>query len=210
METQPFNSPTSGLTGDFQVWQTQGNNRQALQSDFRKTRQSEHFPLPSDLPGLSTPGFQPSGQSISTGELHDLLRRKFLDNIPKDEPRNGWIADAIEELKHIDEEVAEEALPEISADTKKKAERIIMALPKHPIAPAIYPTMDGEIAIYFKLPDVPSSVLILVGNDGQAACFSCIEGKNRRARYGDSSELPDEFVKEQLRALKKRLLFKDV
>jgi len=127
---------------------------------------------------------------------------------PKDEPHNGWVADAIEELRHIDEEVVEEVLPEISVDTKEKAESIILALPKYAIAPVIYPTMDGEIAIYFKLPDTPSSVLILVANDGQAACFSCIEGKNRRARYSDSSELPDEFVKEQLRVLNKRPLSK--
>ncbi len=210
METQPINSPTSGLTGGNQVWQTQGNNRQALQSDIHKSWQSEHLPPPFDLPGLSTLGSQSRNPFISTEELHDLLRQTFLYNIPKDEPRNGWIADAIEELKNIDEEVAEEALPEISVDTKETVERVILALPKHPIAPAIYPTMDGEIAIYFKSPDSPSSVLILVANDGQAACFSHIEGKNRRARYGDSSELPDEFVKEQLRALKKQPLFKDI
>ncbi len=209
METQFINSPTSGFSGVFQG-QAQENISQTWQHNFYRTQQPQHFSSPSNLPGLSTPSSQSPSQFISTGEWHSLLRRTFLDNIPKDEPRNGWVADAIEELKHIDEEVAEEALPEISADTKKKAERIILALPKHPIAPAIYPTMDGEIAIYFKLPDVPSSVLILVGNDGQAACFSYIEGNNRRARYGDSFELPDEFVKEQLRALKKRLPFKDV
>ncbi len=129
---------------------------------------------------------------------------------PEDEPHNGWVADAIEELKHIDEEVAEEVLPEISVYTKEKAESIILALPKYAIAPVIYPTMDGEIAIYFKLPDTSSSVLILVANDGQAACFSYIGGKNRRARYSDSSELPDEFVKEQLRVLNKRSLPGDV
>ena len=124
----------------------------------------------------------------------------------RDEPGNTWIAAAIDELEHIDEEAAEESLPEINAETKKKARKIISELSAYSIAPTLYPTMDGEIAIYFKSPLGTSSVLILVGNDGQAACFSCIKGKNRRARYEDSSEIPDEFVKEQLRALKRPIL----
>lgn len=185
------------------MWQHQDNNHQALQNDYRKTSQSEDSPLLSNFSGLSVPHSQHQVQPI----LHDLLQ--YNRPKAKDQPRSEWVAEAIEELEHLDEEIVEEALPEINADTKKKAERIIRALPKHPIAPVIYPTVDGEVAIYFKSPDAPSSALILVGNDGQAACFSCIGGKNRRARYGDSSELPDEFVKEQLRELKKRPLSKN-
>ena len=210
METQLFDSPKSDFSGSFQVWQAQENISQTWQHNFYGTQQPQYASSPSNLPGLSTPSSQPPSQFISTEEQHDLLRRTFLGNLPKDEPRNGWVTDAIEELKHIDEEVAEEALPEISADTKEKAKRIIWALPKHPIAPAIYPTMDGEIAIYFKSPDVPSSVLILVGNDGQAACFSCINGENCRVRYENSSKLPGAFVEEQLQALKESVLPKDV
>ena len=116
--------------------------------------------------------------------------------------------DVLDELSRINEEVTEDALPLISADAKKEAERIVTALSKYSISPTIYPSADGEIAVYFKPIDAPSSVLILVGNDGQAACFSCIKGKNRRARYEDSTELPDEFVKEQLRALKGRVFSK--
>ena len=111
----------------------------------------------------------------------------------------------MDELKHINEEAAEGSLPLISADAKKEAERIVTALSQCSVSPTIYPSEDGEVAIYFKPTDAPSSVLILVGNDGQAACFSCIKGTNRRARYENSTELPDEFVKEQLRALKGRV-----
>ena len=113
------------------------------------------------------------------------------------------------EFERIDDEVAEEALPELSDDTKVKARKIILSLMTQPLAPTVYPTMDGEVAIYFKSPVTTSSVLILVGNDGGAACFSSVNGKNRRARYDDSSELPDEFVTAQLRALQEPALPKD-
>ena len=116
-------------------------------------------------------------------------------------PRPDWLKDAIAELESIDDEVTEEALPEIQAHTKDKARAIIFALATQSVAPTVYPTADGEIALYFKSPVSASSVLILVGNDGHAACFSYIEGKNRRARYEDATELPDEFVKAQLRLL---------
>ncbi len=121
--------------------------------------------------------------------------------LPADSPGAQWITDAIEELEHIGDEVAEDALPEIHADTRKHARRMILALENQPIAPTVYPTTDGEIALYFKSPGAASSVLILVGNDGQAACFSYINGKNRRAQYDDAVDFPDAFVKAQVRAL---------
>ena len=104
-----------------------------------------------------------------------------LTTLPAESPGARWITDALEELEHINDEVAEDALPEIHADTRKHARRMILVLKNQPIAPTVYPTTDGEIALYFKSPGAASSVLILVGNDGQAACFSYINGKNRRA-----------------------------
>ena len=121
--------------------------------------------------------------------------------LPAESPGAQWITDAIEELEHIDDEVTEEALPEIHADTRKHARRMILALENQPIAPTVYPTTDGEVALYFKSPSAASSILILVGNDGQATCFSYINGKNRRAQYDDAADLPDAFVKAQVRAL---------
>lgn len=210
MVIQPLSNPTSNFGGVRREWRAQEDMSQTRQEFFHITQQPRFTTPPFNRSGLSTQSYQASSHFIPIEEQHNWWQRIALYKIPKDESVNGWIADAIDELKHIDGEVAEEALPEISADTKEKARRIIIALPKHLIAPTIYPTMDGEIAIYFKSPDVTSSVLILVGNGAQAACFSYIKGKNRRARYEDSSDLPDEFVKEQLRALEETLLSKDI
>lgn len=124
-------------------------------------------------------------------------------------PRTDWLQDALAELESIDDEITEEALPEIQSHTKDKARAIISALATQSVAPTVYPTMDGEVALYFKSPVATSSLLILVCNDGQAACFSHIAGKNRRARYEDATELPDEFVKAQLRALRETAFLKD-
>ena len=108
---------------------------------------------------------------------------------------------ALAELNDVDQEVIEENLPEILPQTKDRARSIIVALATQSIAPTVYPTEDGEIALYFKSPVATSAVLIVVGNDGQGACFSHVKGKNRRARYDDASELPDVFVRAQLQQL---------
>ena len=143
---------------------------------------------------------------MSIEEQHKWWQQSTLSQLAQGEIDHTWTQDVLDELNHIDEEMTEDSLPLISANAKEEARRIVTTLSKYSIPPTIYPSMDGEIAIYFKSPDTPSSVLILVGNDGQAACFSCIKGKNRRARYEDSTEVPDDFVNEQLRTLKKRAL----
>ena len=141
--------------------------------------------------------------------LHRSVRIRHLHNNPDTdqfsgaarEPEKSWLADALNELREIGDEVIEEDLPEIATETRSEAERIIRKLCDHAFAPAIYPTNDGEIAIHFKSPTAPAAVIIELNNDGQGACFSCINGKNRRARYDDSSDLPDAFVTAQLQAL---------
>ncbi len=59
-----------------------------------------------------------------------------LTMLPAESPGAQWITDAIEELEHIDGEVAEDALPEIHADTRKHARRMILVpLPKTSLSP---------------------------------------------------------------------------
>ncbi len=168
---------------------------------------------------LDCPGFV--SQSLAPTEIQtDSPGRKLEARYPGlfhthppttwgSSPSTDWLKDALAELESIDDEIAEEALPEIQSHTKDKARAIISALATQSVAPTVYPTMDGEVALYFKSPVTTSSLLILVCNDGQAACFSYIAGKNRRARYEDATELPDEFVKAQLRALKETAFSKD-
>ena len=115
--------------------------------------------------------------------------------------RAGWMPNALSQLSQVDEEAAAEGYPPISDATRRSVERLLFALGDNPIAPAVYPSMDGEVAIYFKSPVATAALLILVNNCGGAGCYASIHGKNRRRRYSDSSTLPDEFLKEQLRAL---------
>ena len=117
------------------------------------------------------------------------------------QPATTWLPSALEELEEIDREVLEDGLPTIKAETRGEAARILRELDGQAIQPTTYPTDDGEIVIHFQSPGVPAAVLIELSNDGQGACFSCVGGKNRRARYDDSSDLPDAFVMAQLEAL---------
>ena len=88
-----------------------------------------------------------------------------------------------------------------SRPSVKEAERIIVGLARHPWAPTVYPTRDAEVAIHFKSPDSPGSVVVLLDNHGRGECYACTGGHSRRARYDASSDLPDGFVMEQLAAL---------
>jgi len=115
--------------------------------------------------------------------------------------RESWLAEALEELAEIDDEVAEEHYPAIQDAAKMEARRIIEALAQHPDAPAVYPTPDVEIAIHFKSPKSPNSVLILLNDTGGADCFAYINEMSRRAHYATSSEIPDSFVFERLRSM---------
>ncbi len=114
---------------------------------------------------------------------------------------SGWLARALTRLKQIDEEAAEECYPPVNDEMKKRAKHLLFATIGCPIEPAVYPSMDGEIAIYFKSPVAAAALLILVNNEGGAGCYSSVHGESRRRRYDDSSMLPDDFLKECLRAL---------
>ena len=116
-------------------------------------------------------------------------------------PEPSWLADALAELAEIDDEIAEDNLPEVGAAAKAEAERIIRALAERAPAPAVYPTQDAEIALHFKSPGRPGAVLVLLRDDGRADCHAYIGGRSRRAHYGTSSDLPDAFVLDQLRRL---------
>lgn len=116
-------------------------------------------------------------------------------------PESRWRADALEALTEVDNEIAEENLPEIDDATKTEAGRLINALAWHPWGPTVYPTQDAEIAIHFKSPDLPDSVVLLLNNSGQADCYAYTGGRSRRSHYETSSDLPDAFVLDQLRRL---------
>ena len=55
-----------------------------------------------------------------------------------------WLPDALRALAEVDDEIAEDGLPQIGPAARKGAERIIVALARHPWAPTVYPTQDAE------------------------------------------------------------------
>ena len=151
---------------------------------------------------LVTPwNWAPSGgpNALSSGETRafDAYGRFHL-------PESRRLADALAELAEVDDEIAEDDLPQVSDTTKAEAERLVRALTQRAPASvllAVYPTQDAGIALHFKAPDRPGAILVLLRDDGQADCHAYIGGRSRRAHYGTSSDLPDAFVLDQLRRL---------
>ena len=134
--------------------------------------------------------------AASSGEAHafDAYRLFHL-------PEPHWLADALAELAEVDDEIAEDDLPQVSDTTKTEAERLVRALAWTPLAPSVYPTQDAEIALHFKSPSVSGTVVILLSDGGRADCHAYVDGRSRRAHYQNSSDLPDAFVLDQLRRL---------
>ena len=114
---------------------------------------------------------------------------------------SGQIVQALEELVEIEQEAEEEGLPQISAEAKENARRILIYFARHPVLSTVYPTEDAEIAILFRSCTTPSSVLILLEDSGRAVCISYTNGESRHRRYGNWSDVPDDFVEEQVRVL---------
>ena len=102
----------------------------------------------------------------SAGTSPDDVCRRFRP------PEPSWLADALAELAEVDDEIAEDNLPEVGSATKAEAERIIRALAGRAPAPAVYPTQDAEIALHFKSPGQPGAVLVLLRDDGRADCHA--------------------------------------
>ena len=117
-------------------------------------------------------------------------------------PEPRWLDDALAELAEVDDEIAEDGLPQVSDTTKAEAEKLIRALAwRTPLAPSVYPTQDAEIALHFKSPGEAGTVVILLSDGGRADCHAYVGGRSRRAHYQTSSDLPDAFVLDQLRRL---------
>lgn len=132
-----------------------------------------------------------SSVEVGTGNAYGRFRPP--------EPR--WLEDALAELKEVDDEIAEDGLPQVSDSTKAEAERLVRDLAWTPLAPSVYPTQDAEIALHFKSPGVSGTVVILLSDGGRADCHAYVGGSSRRAHYQTSSDLPDAFVLDQLHRL---------
>lgn len=110
------------------------------------------------------------------------------------------VLEAYRDIAELDDEMKADGLPLSTAVMKDEARRIVVALAGSGVVPTVYGTQDGDIAIQF---DSEESAVVIELNrvGGGAACFSHVRGKNRRARYDDSGDLPDDFVRSQLREL---------
>lgn len=115
--------------------------------------------------------------------------------------REGWYPDALERLKEINEEAVDQGYPTAGETAKADAARLLLAMSRAPWDPAIYPSMDGEIAIYFKSPRATAALLILLDNSRRAACYWSTDAENTHKRYEDVSDLPDEFLIAKIRTL---------
>ena len=115
--------------------------------------------------------------------------------------RANWLQNALKQLDQINEEAAEENFPEIDGKSVAIAKELLQKLRDNPIEPAVYPSMDGEVSIFFKSQSLPAAVLIRIDNNQRVVCHSSINKNNKQKHYSEISELPDDFLKSQLLAL---------
>ena len=142
--------------------------------------------------------------------MKDLLHEQFDNRTEPDSStrisRNsntdyGWLPNALEQLEQINDEAAEENYPAISPQSIPVAKRLLNDLCEIPLEPTVYPSVDGEISIFFKSVSSPSGVLILIDNSQQISCYSSINDQNHLKEYNNSLSLPDEYMKNMLQSL---------
>lgn len=111
-----------------------------------------------------------------------------------------WLSTVESELAEVDELAEADGLPPVNDRTRAEAIRVLKALNPQPIVPVIYAD-ESAIVIHFKAPSARASVGIEIRNDGRGDCYSHIDGRNKSIHYGTSADIPDDFVRERLRAL---------
>ena len=141
---------------------------------------------------------------LTPAKLNSKKYRRDLQLIAPPRSKNKVakerVLEAYRDIAELDDEMKADGLPLSTAAMKDEARRIVVALAGSGVVPMVYGTQDGDIAIQFDSEE--SAVVIELSRvGGGAACFSHVRGKNRRARYDDSGDLPDDFVRSQLREL---------
>ena len=139
----------------------------------------------------------------ATGNMSDVFTITNL--LTSDEPSGDEdLQAALEDLRQITDEAAEEGFSIPSDDTLFNANRLLTEL--HRISPRrfeVYPTPDGEVAI-----DAPGgygrSVVVLCDAEGGVLCLVNMDGRRRRARYSTVEMLPDSFIRDALVELKQK------
>ena len=111
---------------------------------------------------------------------------------------------ALDELNGAVDEAREEELQEPSKQAIKNARELITAVCGWHSAPVeVYPTREGDIAIYAS-GNGRRSVEILCEAGGSAMCLVNLNGRHRRAIYDEAEMLPDGFLREALAEIDER------
>lgn len=122
----------------------------------------------------------------------------------------SWLEDALAQVDRVNQEAEEEDYPLIGKLAKKNAKHVLSMAGRSLIEPDVYPSMDGEIAIYFKSQVAAAGLLILLDNEGGAGCYWSVSGKSERRHHEDASKLPPDLLSAQLRALGRSSLSQSV
>lgn len=112
-----------------------------------------------------------------------------------------WISDALEQLEQINEEAAEENYPEISSMSIAMARELLPKLTFYPFVPAVYPSMHGDVSIFFKSRTKPAAILIRICSNQKIVCHTSVNKKSKRKYYNKISEMPDDFLRGKLNEL---------
>ena len=111
---------------------------------------------------------------------------------------------ALDELNGAVDEAREEEIQEPSKQAIENARELITAVCGWHSAPVeVYPTREGDIAIYAS-GNGRRSVEILCEAGGSAMCLVNLNGRHRRAIYDEAEMLPDGFLREALAEIDER------
>ena len=167
------------------------NTRQGLKFE-RETRFATALPNSQNL----IAGTFDTHRSRGRSEEHVLLATFRSPRVTM-----PWLAGALALVEQIDQEAEAEGYPPIGDLAKTNAKRVLFKTGRSSLEPAVYASMDGEIALYFKSRSAAAAMLFLLDNEGGVGCYWSLGGKSEHRRHNDASQLPEDFVQAHLRAL---------
>ena len=101
-----------------------------------------------------------------------------------------WYEDSVQAIEAIDQEAGDEGVEVPTPIAKDNAKIVLAALSNYSKdlpAPVIYPTEDREVALDFF--SSGSFVSVHCGPNGEAVCYSTIDGRRQRGRFDSADDL---------------------
>ena len=120
----------------------------------------------------------------------ERIKSDSSNNIQRAGQQGSWLPNAMKDLVESHDEAIEDGYEPASAGTRDTAAYLLREFSERvKVAPMVYATREGAIAIDFRSPGTADAFLVLCEPEGEVACFYEMDGKYGRFRCSDARDV---------------------